>query len=682
MNHSRVSAALLLVAAGLLTAEANACDVVGRVDGLLLGKDKVTKLDAGQMSIARGDKTLAIDDGMPVCEDDVITARSGVVAIVRVGNDAERDNAITLYGEAIITVESPSGITAKIGRIFALLRGTFDVRTSFGTLGARGTQFEVNATAAQAEVIQLEGEVEVTGANAAAGARVRPLEQLDLSAATGQKPRALSAESCANVTAKHSGVVSGTRPELPFEASGRSAGRESVVREFARARQRVLCEKQTDATAELARAWADYAEPGGVLKLIHALPPSGDSRDAALYANSAGNAYRQLGQAEPAMGWYERALQIDPNFAFPHNGIGDARRDLGLAALGRGDGAGALREFDLAQKSHEKSLDRSLWGKGGGTNRAIPMVNLGELALLRIAAEPAQSATLLDAAQQWFTRAQAEAGTDYAFAELGLARLDFMRALTIPDVEVQGPEGWNLVGAQLAAGFATGLARKPHVDEAKRRLRNLLDKHPEFSAASLLLGEVHQLYGKRDDAKKHFRAAIRFDPHNVLAYLRLTQILKSNSESAERKLYEAAFRSAAHPALVPAMEGKAKVVESAKPKAEVRDVRALAPSVSTVTFGSNYDRQSESVTFTNSGSAAVTVGTISITGDDASAFSVSAGRCANRELAPGASCEVQVRYTGTGERNQSARLVVGSSSGMDAKVTLKATKRQQEDDVT
>jgi len=676
MKHSRASAAILLAASALLATEANACDVAGRVDGLLLDKAKVTKLDAGRMSIARGDKTLAIEDGMPVCEDDVITARSGVVAIVRVGNDAERDNAITLYGEAIITVESPTGITARIGRIFALLRGTFDVRTNFGTLGARGTQFEVNSTAAQAKVIQIEGEVEVTGPNAAASSRVRPLEQLDLSAATAQKPQALSRESCASVTATHSEVVSSTRPELPFEASGRSAGRERVAREFADARQRVLCEKQTDATAELARAWADYAEPGGVLKLIHALPPSADSRDAALYANSAGNAYRQLGQADPAMGWYERALQIDPNFAFPYNGIGDARRDRGLAALGNADVAGAVREFDLAQKSYEKSLDPGLWGKGGGTNRAIPMVNLGELALLRIAAEPAQSATLLDLAQQWFTRAQAEAGNDYAFAELGLARLDFMRALTIPDVEVQGPEGWNLVGAQIAAGIAAGLARKPHVDSAKRRLRTLLDKHPEFSAASLLLGEVHQLFGKRDDAKKHFRAAIRFDPHNVLAYLRLTEVLKSNSDKAERQLYEAAFRSAAYPALVPAMKGKAKVTEAAKPKAEIRDVRALSPSVSTVAFGSNYDGQSESVTFTNSGNAAVTVGAITITGEDASAFSVAAERCANRELAPNASCEVQVRYTGTGERNQSARLVVGSSSGMDAKVALKATQQR------
>jgi hypothetical protein len=72
----------------------------------------------------------------------------------------------------------------------------------------------------------------------------------------------------------------------------------------------------------------------------------------------------------------------------------------------------------------------------------------------------------------------------------------------------------------------------------------------------------------------------------------------------------------------------------------------------------------------------VTVGTVSITGDDAAAFSLMAERCVNRELAPNASCVIQVRYTGGGERDQSARLVVGSSTGMEAKVSLKAARRR------
>jgi hypothetical protein len=250
-----------------------------------------------------------------------------------------------------------------------------------------------------------------------------------------------------------------------------------------------------------------------------------------------------------------------------------------------------------------------------------------------------------------------------------------MRALVIPDVEVQGPEGLDLIKAQTAAGIAAALARKPHVDAARRRLRDLIRQHPDFSAASLLAGEVHQTFGKADDAQKHFRDAIRFDPHNVLAYFRLSQVLKSNKEKAERELYAAAYRSAAFPAQVPVIEGRAKVTEAAKPKAEVRDVRALAASVSTVTFGSNYDSEGIPVKFTNEGSAAVTVNTATIGGKDAGAFRMQDG-CSNRQLPPGGSCEVLVSYRRTGEQNQSAQLVVSSSAGIDAKVALKAVQQR------
>lgn len=661
----------LLIGCAFCATRAIACDVAGRVDGLLVNNVKVIHLDAPQLSIRRDGKDLAVDDGAPICRRDVITARSGVVANVRVGDVPEKDNVITLYGEAAITVDNPSGITATLGRIFALLRGAFDVRTNFGTLGARGTQFDVDTTATGLTVVQLEGEVEV-GGGGAPGQLLRPLQKLGVTGSSQPgEPSPLDAVACADITRAHSAVISGTRPQLPFEASGRSADLKTIARNFADARESLLCHHDVEAAPELAQAWADYAEPGGVLKLLSTTPPTSGGQDGAIYANSVGNAFRQVGQSREAINWYNRALAIDGNFAYPYNGMGDAHRDLGLAALGSRDLATARNEFDLAQQSYEKSLDPALWGKEGGTNRAIPLVNLGELAILRISLDPAQSAALLDQAGKWFDDALHATGGNYAFAELGLARIDFMRAIGIPEIVVQGPEGWNLFAAQLAANLATESARRPHFESARRRLGILLAVHREFSAGALLLGEVNQLLGSSKDATLNYGDAIRFDPHNVMAYLRLSEI----APKKERPIYEAAFRSAAFPALVPVLKGREKLATTARPPTDVRDVRAFSPSVTEVNFDLSYDGQWKPVVFKNAGNAPATVGEIAIRGDDAADFTFSAEQCANRALEPNASCEIRVRFTGTRERDRWARLVVGSSEGPDAEVKLRAPRR-------
>jgi tetratricopeptide (TPR) repeat protein len=665
---TRSGVELLCLLAFASGASAQNCAVAGRIDGLLLDKQKTTRVDAARMSVARGTKVLAVDDGMPVCERDVISAGAGVVAIVRVGNDAEKDNAITLYGEATISVDGPAGITARIGRIFALLRGVFDVRTNWGTLGARGTQFEVHATPDSASLVQLEGAVQLSGAS---GRLVNPLEQVEVSAP--QAPKPVAAQDCDAILNAHSEIVSGTRPALPFEASGRNDDKQSIARDFATARTRLLCDKKPEYAPLLANAWANYAEPGGVLKLIEKVPPNASGRDAALYANSVGNAYRQAGWSRQALTWYQNALEIDARFAFPYNGSGDAHRDLALAALDAKDAATATKEFDLAEQSYLKSLDPGLWGKDGGTNRAIPMVNLGELALLRIALDPEKSAARLDNAQQWFEQALEVTNKSYVFAHLGLARVNFMRALAIPDVEVTGAEDWRQAAAAMAIAALTALARQPFLDKAKARLGEIAKQYPDFSAAALLAGEIDARFGGPKDAAAHFRRAISFDPHNVIAYAYLARVLPKK----ERPLYEGAFKSAAPATLVPIVQGRVQAAESAKPKAEVRDIRALSPSTTRLVFGYGYDGQWLPLTLRNTGTQAVTVGAISLSGDDAAMFEVRGERCANKQLAPNEGCDVEVHFNGDRQHARSARVVIGSSSGMETKVKLEAPARSE-----
>ena len=45
--------------------------------------------------------------------------------------------------------------------------------------------------------------------------------------------------------------------------------------------------------------------------------------------NGLGNVYRDLGRQEEALGAYQRAIELDPKDAYPHNGLGNVYRDLG-----------------------------------------------------------------------------------------------------------------------------------------------------------------------------------------------------------------------------------------------------------------------------------------------------------------------------------------------------------------
>ena len=101
---------------------------------------------------------------------------------------------------------------------------------------------------------------------------------------------------------------------------------------------------------------------------ITASEPTAGGRDAAIFANSAGNAYRQIGQSDAAITWYKRALETDPQFAFPYNGIGDAQRDRGLAERLADDRGGrfavALRA--LGERLAEFGVEPDRLDAGGG----------------------------------------------------------------------------------------------------------------------------------------------------------------------------------------------------------------------------------------------------------------------------------------------------------------------------
>jgi uncharacterized protein (TIGR03382 family) len=82
-----------------------------------------------------------------------------------------------------------------------------------------------------------------------------------------------------------------------------------------------------------------------------------------------------------------------------------------------------------------------------------------------------------------------------------------------------------------------------------------------------------------------------------------------------------------------------------------------------------------STTLSNTGNAALTVGTISVSGTAASDYSVSGGTCANgTSLAAGASCTVQVGFTPSASGTRSASLVIAhNATGGSSTVALAGT---------
>jgi uncharacterized protein (TIGR03382 family) len=82
-----------------------------------------------------------------------------------------------------------------------------------------------------------------------------------------------------------------------------------------------------------------------------------------------------------------------------------------------------------------------------------------------------------------------------------------------------------------------------------------------------------------------------------------------------------------------------------------------------------------STTLSNTGNAALTVGTISVSGTAASDYSVSGGTCANgTSLVAGASCTVQVGFTPSASGTRSASLVIAhNATGGSSTVALAGT---------
>jgi tetratricopeptide (TPR) repeat protein len=361
---------------------------------------------------------------------------------------------------------------------------------------------------------------------------------------------------------------------------------------------------------------------------------------------SRGRALLMRGKPAEAGDQFRLAVSDSGVTAASATGLGDAERDLGLEAIKAADLARAAQHFETAGRHYLVAILHTQ----KESERGIILVNLGDLALLRIRLDPDASAARLDEAKSYYERARRHG--DPPHARLGLARIFVLRARLIPTQMLDSAQGniWNVLAGTIALGVLADLQRKPHWRDARRELAALTTSVPGFAPAEELLGEVLYETGEANDARQRFKRAIAADPGNTSAYLAYSNTLRHEKKTMYAKTYRfvevAAVRELAktrREILIP--EVKTVTIPPAPMTADSTTLSFTSPEVTR-----------RVVTLTNRSEAPANVSETNITGSNAGAFSVISNGCGDAPVAAGAECQIGIEFTAQNPGRYRAKL--------------------------
>jgi tetratricopeptide (TPR) repeat protein len=543
-----LGAPAVILAAALCAIAQEPCSNAGYVDGILADSIPVESVEASVAAVERGELVLPAVNGMPLCFGDaIVTGKSGTVRL-RFPTGEMDAHECTVWPATRVELTEPASLFLRIGRLFLALRDRFDIVTRFVRLGARGTELQVAVSDSGIDVIQVEGSVEVVQEAGRLDSRTAPrpvrldgflsgpalfapqpqrraslrLERLNrLTLRRREEPRLTQTDAALfrRVVDEDSRVFVATRPDL---ASVNTIRKFSSPREraevFREARYAALWNpEEKDAFERLGDAYADWAEAGKALRSYEKSAGRQKSgRDLAQFCNNQGNAHRLAGHPDQAEAWYRRALQVDPRFAFPYNGLGETWRERAVEQFERGNLQPARQFLEQARENYRRSLDPSLWGKEGGPNRVVPLYNLGEAAMIeaeivKFEAGPSQALRVLSRAEEHFRQAARE-DSDYAFPEVGIGRIHAVRARLYSELKDGGK-----AAAEIEAGQA--------------HTRRVLERWPAFAPARVLSGEILELRGDVQRASAEYLRATRADPGYAGAYFRTAAVMERTGQS-------------------------------------------------------------------------------------------------------------------------------------------------------
>jgi len=618
------------------------CEFVGKIDGILAGKERVETANHDQVTLSREGAGIPVTSGLPLCAGDVIFVFEGTTLHLKMGTRAEEENTITLYGGTRTELSAADSLTLKIGRLFAFLKGPFQATTNFGLLGAQGTAFQVEASEQSLSVLQVENTVDfhppgtrpATGKRKGPASRVDRLNKLTVEAGTDHPTtEPLSLEQCRSVVDGDSQVVTRTRPEYASNVVGTALSGADAAVLFERNRGSALCEEVRAARVQVGRAYATWGRATDALQVLGSKPEAGAGEDASTL-NDTGNAYRLAGDLDRALDYYRRGIEQDPKFAFPYNGTGDVHRDRALKALGGGFATNAMTELQEARGWYERSLASSLHGKEGGHNRAVPLYNLGEVELMLALLEPDKGEEHCRGAEERFREALSNAR--FPFAQVGLARVHLMRAQLIRGQAAPAGAKLGAVFAQSALNdMMTKKLRAPFLENAEREIRETLRIWPSLSLAEQTLGEILEMRGDRAQAIERLLRAVQLDPNNAVAYARLGRI-----GGRGRKAYQRVAGLIEPKAAGRITQGRVRLAEPLEPKKPEPPRLEIDPSELTVSG------KPVTLRLRNAGPGPLRIESVQLEGETKGLKIGDA--CSGRTLAEGEECVISIEaYPGT-----------------------------------
>jgi Flp pilus assembly protein TadD len=193
------------------------------------------------------------------------------------------------------------------------------------------------------------------------------------------------------------------------------------------------------------------------------------TRDNRIAHNSLGNVLLQKGNVDEAIPRYQRALEIDPNYAQAHN-------NLGTALFLRGDVDGAISHYQ-----------RALQIKPDDAEARLALGN----ALLQ------------------------KGNADEAISQ-------YQRALET-----------NPGFAEAHNNLGNALFRKGNMDEARTHYQRALQIEPGYAVARFGLADVLLRIGSLDEAISQYKEALQITPNNAAAHCNLGQLLLQKGSAAE-----------------------------------------------------------------------------------------------------------------------------------------------------
>ena len=254
-----------------------------------------------------------------------------------------------------------------------------------------------------------------------------------------------------------------------------------------------------------------------------------------------------------ADGFYKRAIALDPRDPAPHFGLGRAARlrDAGEEALGQFEKALELYP-DYAEAHYAVAMLLAAAGKrdeaqdhlrrhaegstppptGDPLRMALLQLNQNAAHLRRQAAHLAESGEVGGAVELLEKSIETDPSGSTSHIHLGvrLAQQGKFEAAA-EQFRMALKAAPNSVEAKSALGLA--LTELGQIEEAQRLYREVLEQHPDHGPTLVYLGELLSRQGKTAEALEYLRRGVRSQPGNGLYQYTLGDLLARSEASSE-----------------------------------------------------------------------------------------------------------------------------------------------------